>query len=185
MAQKPTGHLIRHEGELCIAFERILHASRTEVWTWLTRPAYLAGWLGELAGSPSTGAVRFRLAPEAADPDAEPDEELGEWVDVAILECARPARFAADLEHGDRIERMYWHLGGQGHLTTLTLGWRLRSPAEASAVGARWDYRLDRLVAAQQKSPMPDRGDYGGALSAAYEAIAGGYQRVVADARHG
>ncbi|WP_022886836.1 SRPBCC domain-containing protein [Glaciibacter superstes] len=146
MSAKPTGRLAHREDGLYLMVDRLFAAPIADVWASLTRPAELEKWVGTYTGSPSTGAVKFRMSAE----------EGADWEYVSILECRAPHRFAGDFGQGDDAWRVMFHLVEGDGMTTLTFGQRLRSAAEASTVGPGWDYYLDRLVAARARRPLPE-----------------------------
>lgn len=146
MSAKPTGRLAHREDGLYLMLDRLFAAPIEDVWASLTRPAELEKWVGTYTGSPSTGAVKFRMSAE----------EGADWEYVSILECRAPHRFAGDFGQGDDAWRVMFHLVEGDGMTTLTFGQRLRSAAEASTVGPGWDYYLDRLIAARARRPLPE-----------------------------
>jgi len=53
----------------------------------------------------------------------------------------------------------------------VTVGRRLRSLVEEADAGPRWDFYLDRLVAAHDHKPLPDRAAYGPAMAEHYRML--------------
>jgi len=150
MTAKPTGRLAQREDGLYIMFSRLFPEPIEKIWASLSRPVELEKWIGTYTGSPSTGAVRFRMtAPEDA-----------EWDYVNIRECVAPRRFAGDFGTGPTAWRALFHLVEGDGMTTLTFGQRLRNVSEASAFGPGWDYYLDRLVAVRARRPLPEWSHY-------------------------
>lgn len=146
MSTKPTGRLSHRPDGLYLMLDRLFQAPIEDVWWSVTHPAELEKWIGTYTGSPITGAVKFLMT---AEDDAA-------WEYVSILECDAPHRFSCDFGTGDDAWRLLVHLVEGAHMTTLTLGQRLRTPAEAATVGPGWDYYLDRLIAARAGAPLPE-----------------------------
>ncbi|GAB3120214.1 SRPBCC domain-containing protein [Glaciibacter psychrotolerans] len=146
MSTHPTGRLSQRPDGLYLMVDRLFNAPIEDVWFTLTRPAELEKWIGTYTGSPSTGAVKFLMSAE----------EDAQWEYVSILECSAPHRFACDVGTGDDAWRLLVHLVEGDHMTTLTLGQRLRSKDEVATVGPGWDYYLDRMIAARAGQPLPE-----------------------------
>ena len=151
MMPQPTGRLVRKDDGVYVVLDRIFKAPIEDVWSYFSRSPRLAEWIGELTGTPSTGAARFRM-------NAEGNE--AEWENVTILECDSPHRFAADIGPSGTSRRVYVHLTEASGHTTVTLGQRLRSLTDEAAIGVGWDYYFDRLIAARSGKPMPAWSDY-------------------------
>lgn len=160
MMPQPTGRLVRKDDGVYVVLDRIFKAPIEDVWSYFARSPRLSEWIGELTGTPSTGAARFRM--NAAGDDAD-------WENVTILECDAPHRFAADIGPSNTSRRVYVHLTEASGHTTVTLGQRLRSLREEADIGVSWDYYLDRLLAARTGKPMPDWNDYQPAMLEHYE----------------
>ena len=150
MTAKPTGRLAQREDGLYIMFDRLFTEPIEKVWASLSRPAELEKWIGTYTGSPTTGAVRFRMTAE----------EEAEWEYVNIRECVAPHRFAGDFGTGPKAWRALFHLVEGDGMTTLTFGQRLHNVGEAATVGPGWDYYLDRLVAVRAHRPLPEWSQY-------------------------
>lgn len=146
---RPTGHYTQKADGLYLQFDRLFRAPIEEVWFSLTNPTALNGWIGTYTGSPSTGAVRFRMGAEGDD---------APWEDVSILECAPPHRVHLDIQQPDDAPtwRLLVHLNEGSGLTTLTLAHRLPPGEEVGSLGAGWDYYLDRLTAFRAGAALPD-----------------------------
>jgi len=160
MSAKPTGRLAHREDGLYLMLDRLFTAPIDDVWASLARPSGLAGWIGTYTGAPETGAVRFKLA----EPDAE-------WTYVSILKCIPPKRFTLNVGEGDAARHVILHLVEGAGMTTLTLGQRLHSAADAARVGPFWDYHLDRLVAVRTGQPLPASEHYAGAHELYYSEL--------------
>ncbi|MEJ3405302.1 SRPBCC domain-containing protein [Rathayibacter sp. YIM 133350] len=161
MSIRPTGRLAQRDDGLYLLIDRLFTAPIEDVWHSLTNPTAMEGWIGTYTGNPATGGVKFLMT---AEPEAG-------WQYVSIMECAPPRRFLASAQKGDGEWRIFCHLREAGGMTTLTLGQRLTSAAEAKTIGPGWDYYLDRLIAAREGRPHPDwshyypaHADYYGAL---------------------
>ncbi|GAA2030589.1 hypothetical protein GCM10009819_12910 [Agromyces tropicus] len=157
---RATGHYVRKDDGLYLQFDRLFHSPIEEVWYTLTNPTAMQAWIGTYTGTPSTGAVRFRMSGEDA-----------EWQNTSILECDAPYGFRADIGEGETSVRVFCHLREAGGMTTLTLGQRLRTPADATSVGPGWDFFLDRFAAARGGSAMPEWSDYDPGLVATYRSL--------------
>lgn len=151
MTARPTGRLAHRDDGLYVMMDRLFTAPPMEIWASLTRPAELSKWIGTYTGSPATGAVKFRSL-------AHDDES--DWEYVSIMECKEPRRFKADFGTGDEARRTLFHLAEGERMTTLTVGQRLRSAAEAATIGPTWDFYLDRLVAVRLGRPLPTWDQY-------------------------
>lgn len=156
MMPQPTGRLVRKDDGVYVVLDRIIRAPIEEVWAYFTRSSYLSQWIGETIGTGgSTHAVKFRMNAEGDD---------AEWQNVSILVCDAPRRLRADVGQGGQSRRMYVHLTeGSGH-TTVTFGELLHNLVDEAEIGVGWDYYLDRLIAAHDGKPMPERGDYAALL---------------------
>jgi uncharacterized protein YndB with AHSA1/START domain len=161
MMPQPTGRLVRKDDGVYVVLDRIFTAPIEDVWSYFSRSPRLAEWLGEFTGTPSTGAARFRLNVHG---DAD-------WQNVSILECRSPHNLTADIGPSDSAWRVYLHLTEASGRTTVTFGRRLRALTEEADVGVRWDYYLDRLIAARARKPMPDWNDYHPAMHEHYASL--------------
>lgn len=158
MTAKPTGHYALKPDGLYLQFDRLFYAPIEDVWFSLTNPTAMQAWIGTYTGSPATGGVRFKMT----------FEENPEWMNVSILECDAPHRFLAHSGEGPTAMRVYCHLREAGGMTTLTLGQRLQSPADAATMGPGWDFYLDRLAAARAGRELPTWEQYYPALTEHY-----------------
>jgi len=156
-----TGRFAHRDDGLYLLFDRIFPAAPESVWEAVTKPEGLHGWIGTYTGSPSTGAVRFRME----------SKNDSQWEYVSILECVEPRRLALDIGEGEDAWRVMAHLTGGSGKTVLTFGLRLHSPAEAATFGPVWDYYLDRLVASRTHHPLPSFTKYYPALKRHYEEL--------------
>jgi len=162
MMPQPTGRLVRKDDGVYLVLDRMFKAPIEEVWTYFSRSPRLSAWLAEYTGTGSTGAVRLRMTAD--------DDEPG-WQDVSILECSAPHRLHADIGPAGSSHRMFVHLTEASGHTTVTVGRRLRSLVEEADAGPRWDFYLDRLVAAHDHKPLPDRAAYGPAMAEHYRML--------------
>ncbi|MET3566695.1 MULTISPECIES: SRPBCC domain-containing protein [Microbacteriaceae] len=162
MMPQPTGRLVRKDDGVYLVLDRMFKAPIEEVWTFFSRSPRLAEWLGEYKGTGSTGAVKFRLTADGDD---------AEWQDVSVMECSAPHRLHADVGGAGASHRMFVHLREASGHTTVTLGRRLRSLVEEADSGPRWDYYLDRLVAAHDHKPLPEWSSYSPAMTDHYRTL--------------
>lgn len=159
MMPHPTGRLVRKDDGVYLVLDRMFKAPIEHVWTYFSRSPRLAEWLGEYTGSGATGAVKFRMTADGED---------GQWEDVTVMECTAPHRLHADFGAAGSSHRMFAHLTEASGHTTVTVGRRLRSVVEEADAGPRWDYYLDRLVAAHDHKPQPDWSTYGPVMNEHY-----------------
>ena len=157
---RATGHYVRKDDGLYLQFDRLFHAPIEEVWYSLTNPNAMHAWIGTYTGIPSTGAVRFRMSGDEA-----------EWRNASVLLWDPPHRVRADIGEDESAIRVYCHLREAGGMTTLTLGHRLQSGADAKAIGPRCDYYLDRFAAVRAGRAMPEWTDYDPGLVDTYRAL--------------
>ncbi|SEH59786.1 MULTISPECIES: SRPBCC domain-containing protein [unclassified Leifsonia] len=162
MMPQPTGRLVRKDDGVYLVLDRMFKAPIEEVWAYFSRSPRLAEWLGEYKGTGSTGAVKFRMTA---------DGEPAEWQDVSIMECTAPHRLHADVGPAGTSHRMFVHLTEASGHTAVTFGRRLRSVVGEADDGPRWDYYLDRLVAAHDRKPMPDWHSYGPVMREHYRTL--------------
>jgi uncharacterized protein YndB with AHSA1/START domain len=162
MMPQPTGRLVRKDDGVYLVLDRMFTAPLPQVWPYFSRSPRLAEWLCEYTGSGATGAVKLRMTA---------DGETGEWEDVTVMECTAPHRLHADIGRGDSSHRMFAHLTEASGRTTVTVGRRLRSLVEEADAGPRWDYYLDRLVAAVEHKPQPDWSAYVPAMNEHYRSL--------------
>ncbi|WP_084003658.1 SRPBCC domain-containing protein [Agromyces aureus] len=165
MTVKPTGHYQLRGDGLYIEFDRLFHAPIEDVWYSLTNRNAMKAWIGTYTGSPSTGAVRFRMNAEG---DYAEDEG---WQAVSILFCDAPHHFVADGSSPEHM-RVFANLTERGGLTALTFGQRLYPGTDVAAWGCGWDYYLDRLIASRSGSPMPAWESYFPAFTRYYRELA-------------
>ncbi|WP_394554027.1 SRPBCC domain-containing protein [Agromyces sp. MMS24-JH15] len=151
MGATATGHYAISGNELRLQFSRLFHAPIEEVWHTLTNPHAMSAWIGTWTGSPSTGAILFRMTAE--DPDAD-------WMSVSVLECEAPHRLRLHFGSGPETRRLHLHLTEGGGMTSLTFQERLTGTQDVTEVGPGWDYYFDRFTAARAGTPMPDWSDY-------------------------
>lgn len=156
-----TGRFAHRTDGLYLLFDRVLPAAPESVWEGLTKPEALHGWIGTYTGSPSTGAVRFRME----------SKHDSQWEYVSILECTEPTRLVLDIGEGADAWRVMAHLVGGSGKTVLTFGLKLDSAAEAATFGPVWDYYLDRLVASRTHHALPPFSRYYPALKRYYEEL--------------
>jgi uncharacterized protein YndB with AHSA1/START domain len=151
-----TGRVVRDALGLELIVQRRLPVGATEAWEWVTAPARLKHWIGTVKGRPGPGStVQLTKTAEDGKPTAR----------LEVLECDPPRRYVVEqITDGAR-----WRLrislaeitASSGEpSTTVFLGHRLHSARLAGEVGPGWEYYLDRLVAAQRGTPMPDWDDY-------------------------
>ncbi|MFP3467371.1 SRPBCC domain-containing protein [Leifsonia sp. SIMBA_070] len=162
MMPQPTGRLVRKDDGVYLVLDRMFRAPIEEVWTYFSRSPRLASWLGEYSGSGATGAVKLRMT---ADGDG------SDWQDVAVLECTAPRRLHADIGAAGDSHRMFVHLTEASGRTAVTVGRRLRSVVDEADAGPRWDYYLDRLVAAHDHKPEPEWSSYGPVMTEHYRTL--------------
>ncbi|MGO4594661.1 SRPBCC domain-containing protein [Leifsonia sp. 2TAF2] len=162
MMPQPTGRLVRKDDGVYLVFDRMFKAPIEEVWTYFSRSPRLGAWLGEYKGTGSTGAVKLRMTAE---------RDGAEWQDVSVLECSAPHRLHADVGAAGESHRMFAHLTEASGHTTVTVGRRLRSIIDEADSGPRWDYYLDRLVAAHDHKPLPDVSSYAPAMREHYRTL--------------
>ena len=162
MMPQPTGRLVRKDDGVYLVLDRMFKAPIENVWTYFSRAPRLAEWLGDYTGSGATGAVKLRITADGHD---------AEWQDVTVMECAAPHRLHADVGPAGSSRRMFAHLTEASGHTTVTVGRRLRSLTEEADQGPRWDYYLDRLVAAHDHKPAPEWSSYGPAMTEHYRTL--------------
>jgi uncharacterized protein YndB with AHSA1/START domain len=162
MMPQPTGRLVRKDDGIYLVLDRMFKAPIEEVWTYFSRSPRLSAWLGEYKGTGSTGAVKFRMTVEGDDAD---------WQDVSVLECSAPHRLHADVGPAGASHRMFAHLVEASGHTAITVGIRLRSLIDEADFGPRWDYYLDRLVAAHDHKPLPEWSSYGPVMKEHYRTL--------------
>ncbi|MGO4533898.1 SRPBCC domain-containing protein [Leifsonia sp. 2MCAF36] len=162
MMPQPTGRLVRKDDGVYLVFDRMFKAPIEHVWPYFGRSPRLAEWLGEYTGSGATGAVKLRMTADGTE---------GPWEDVTVMECAAPHRLHADIGAAGASHRMFAHLTEASGHTTVTVGLRLRSLLEEADAGPRWDYYLDRLVAAHDHKPQPDWSNYQPAMDEHYRIL--------------
>jgi uncharacterized protein YndB with AHSA1/START domain len=160
MTPQPTGRLVHKDDGLYLLLDRIFASHIESVWASVTRPVEMNKWVGTYKGTPSTGAVMFRMAAQGA-----------EWEHVSILHCEPPHVFHVDIGEGPAARRVFMHLREEGGHTTLTLGERVQGPSDAPSVGPLLDYHLDRLVASREDAPLPTWDDYHPAFVRYYQRL--------------
>ncbi len=163
MMPQATGRLVRKDDGVYVVLDRMFKAPIDDVWSYFTRSPRLAEWIGEVKGTGSTGAVKFRM-------NAEGDGAV--WENVTIMLCEAPHRLHVDIGKPPESLVLFVHLTeGSGH-TTVTFGQRLRAPITTGpdyCVG--WDYYLDRLVAAHDGKSLPVWDHYYPAMKDHYEVL--------------
>ena len=159
-----TGSIVRHPDGPHLALDRCLKASIEDVWTALTEPSRLAGWIGVWHGDPASGRVDFRMTYEGDGP-ATP---------LVIEVCQAPTRLRVTSDTGEpasdwTLEVRLSHRG----CTELSLWQPLRDGLDVAMVGPGWEYYLDRL-----RSYLLT-GDASVVVWADYEALSEDYRRVL------
>ncbi|QLQ16921.1 MAG: SRPBCC domain-containing protein [Micropruina sp.] len=159
-----TGTIVQHAHGPHLALARCIKAPLDDVWTALTDPARLAGWIGVWHGDPASGRVDFRMTYEGDGP-ATP---------MVIEVCQAPTRLRVTSDTGDAafdwtLDLRLSHRG----CTELSLWQPLSEGVDVAAVGPGWDYYLDRLVA------YLDAGDATSVVWSDYEGLAEEYQAIV------
>ncbi len=157
----PTGHFAQRPDGLYLLFDRLIAAPIEKVWFTLTEPSEMKKWIGTYTGNPRTGGVKFVLTSGANS----------EWEYASVLEFERPHRFTANLGEGPDEVRVYCHLTEGSGRTALTLGQRLREPADAARIGPVWDHYLDALHAAVSGGEAPGWAHYGDAYVDYYKGL--------------
>ena len=138
MTSQPTGYAERRDGVLAIVVSRQIEATIDDVWGWITTPDKLEQWIGTWSGDPAQGVVDFLMLAEGAD-KPEP---------MRVRTCVPPTTLHVTAESTMGHWLVNIDLEEASARTTLSLT-HLDVPADMlGAVGAGWEYYVDRLVAA-------------------------------------
>ncbi|PFG38390.1 uncharacterized protein YndB with AHSA1/START domain [Georgenia soli] len=132
----PLAVLVPDRGTVRAVVERSYRAGREEMWTALTRPERLCGWLGVLTGEMAPGGT-YRLA------FGDGDDEV---VTGTVLTCEPPARLVVTwvLPDGHETE-VEVALEEDADGTTLRLEHRGLPGESAHGYAAGWHVHLDDL----------------------------------------
>ena len=168
MTAKATGHYTLKPDGLYLQFDRLFHAPIEEVWFSLTNPTAMQAWIGTYTGRPETGGVRSHGLRGRGGRLAEREHPR-----VRRRTASSPTRARARRASGCSATRE------AGGMTTLTFGQKLPNPGGCRADGARWDYYLDRPLAARAGRPLPEWEHYYPALAEHYQEL-----HVPAGAKH-
>jgi uncharacterized protein YndB with AHSA1/START domain len=147
-AVQPTGNVVRDSVGLQLVLERRLPVLADEAWQWLTSPTLLEQWFGTVGGTPAVGE---KLTVAVAESAVE---------SVRVARCEPGIRFALEWTSEADTNSVTVSIAGVGASTVVYLSRRLRDWRQAGAVGPRWEYALDRLVAAQSGAGLPRLDDY-------------------------
>ncbi|MFG1795069.1 hypothetical protein [Nocardia sp. NPDC049149] len=115
------------------------------VWSATTERAQLAEWLGTVADEDDGALTITPLDGPVAGP-----------VVVRVEYCLAPHELVVRID-GCALEVRMTQVGV---VTTVELIRRHLCPADAGAVGPRWQYLLDRLTAHLAQQPLPRWADY-------------------------
>jgi uncharacterized protein YndB with AHSA1/START domain len=163
MAIQASGRVIRDREGLELIVERHLTAPASDVWEWLTSSAYLRKWIGSWTGRPHVGGtIAFTMA----------FEEASKGEPVTILECEPEHRLALQWRAGVDTWRITVSIAEVDEVSRVYLSQRLSEAREAGTIGPRWEYYLDRLIAARDGTAMPAFEDYYPVQRPYYERLA-------------
>ncbi|MEU7764693.1 hypothetical protein AB0B25_06180 [Nocardia sp. NPDC049190] len=115
-----------------------------EVWSAATERSQLARWFGTVVG----GNGNLTIEPL--------DGPISGPIAVRVDHCQAPHELVVHID-GCLLEASMTQVGV---VTTVELTRRHLYPADASAVGPRWQYLLDRLTAYLDYRPLPRWSDY-------------------------
>ncbi|WP_069165158.1 hypothetical protein [Nocardia altamirensis] len=124
---------------------RSFHQPLLAVWSATTEREQLAAWLGTVADADDGALTITPLDGPVAGPVA-----------VRVEHCLAPHQLTVRID--DCVLEL--RLTQVGVVTTVELIRRHLCPADAGAVGPRWQYLLDRLTAHLSQQPLPRWTDY-------------------------
>lgn len=142
-----TGRVVRDRDGLELLVQRRLPLSVADAWKWMTASSQLKKWIGTWKGTPAVGAVVALTM--TFEKGAAPE-------DITILECVPEERLLVESDEG----RFGFSLAEVDGSTIVYFHQRVADYREAGNMGPGWEYYLDRLVAAQSGSTMPEFSDY-------------------------
>ncbi|MGY2116227.1 hypothetical protein ACW9HR_20170 [Nocardia gipuzkoensis] len=133
------------DGDLVLLhYLRSFHKPVLDVWSAATERGQLARWLGTVSGG--NGNLTIELF----------DGPVPGPVAVRVDDCQAPHELVVHID-GCLLEI---RMAQVGVVTTVELTRRHVCPADAGAIGPRWQYLLDRLTAYLDFQPLPRWSDY-------------------------
>src|SRR5690349_10020790 len=139
MNATPTGRVTRLADLLTLHVDRTFDAPIEDVWAAITEPERLARWLGTWRGDPTEGRVMWQMGFEEGAKEHQLD----------IRECRPPNRLAVTTYDGEQPWYLEVDLSETKGVTTLSFSQPGVDHDDLPAVGAGWEYYLDRLVAVE------------------------------------
>ena len=147
-------------GTATLVVTRTLATRRVDAWEWVTHPERLAQWIGLLEGTPSVGAaVDFTMT---AEENPAPEK-------ARILACEPGESYQCEVGTEPDTWLIGCELGGDDGAITVSIVQPIASAEASGMYGPGWEYYLDRLLAATNRTAMPDFDDYYPAHAAHYE----------------
>lgn len=149
----PTGQLVEGADGHDLILTRSLTWPVADVWAGLTEPDRTARWFGRWEGEGAVGAtIRVQLGFEEESP----------WVQMKILDCAKPhrLRLLSVNDPGGTAWDTALELAETSEGTDLRFVMRGIDPAGIGEIGPGWEYYLDQFVASLAGDPLPDFDDY-------------------------
>ncbi|MBK5249313.1 MAG: SRPBCC family protein [Actinomycetales bacterium] len=132
------GVLTPHGDGATVHFERTYATSAADLWSGITSPDRLKGWLGTLTGDLTVGG-RYRIA-MSDEPDSE-NNHTGE-----VLVCDEPRRLVVTWDFpGEGTSELEAIVAESGGGAALVLDHRGLNRAQARDYGAGWHTYLDDL----------------------------------------
>jgi len=147
-AVQPTGNVVRDDIGPQLFLERRVPADTDETWQWLTSAARLRRWIGTVKGEPVVGeSLRVTMLESPVET-------------VTVARCEPGVRFALEWTTVADTRPLAVSIAGVGAATMVYLSQRIADWRQAGEAGPRWEFALDRLVAAQAGSALPRLADY-------------------------
>jgi uncharacterized protein YndB with AHSA1/START domain len=151
----PLGEIRRAGGRAAVRFDRIYLVAVADVWTAITDPARIAGWLGEIQGACGVGErVRIVLSERSeavVDVDIRrrvaPDELSVTWTARLELTWTVPGEDPTEL-YADLHALRFGH-------TRIVLDHAGFTPESVADRACAWHHRLDTLDAYLSGVPLP------------------------------
>jgi uncharacterized protein YndB with AHSA1/START domain len=164
MKPRPNGKVHPTPFGADLVITRSFRASLEDVWESVTNSESTARWIGPWRGEAGPGkTIQLQMSFEEGAPSS----------NVHIVACEPPHRLELAMKDEVGDWRLELQLTAAGDTTELEFVQHLTDPKLAGDTGPGWEYYLDRLVAARNRTELPSFDDYYPAQRAYYLAAAG------------
>lgn len=136
MTPNPSGRVERQDGALSLVLTRRIALPIDDVWGWVSDSSKLGQWIGTWTGNPSDGVVAWTMTAEGVEAP-EP---------MRIRACSKPSTLHVTAESPMGHWPIDLDLVEAGGFTELSFIHHDVQADMLGAIGAGWEYYLDRLL---------------------------------------